>query len=684
MESSRSSGNERKNRLALEKSPYLLKHASNPVNWYTWSEEALKRAKNDNKPIFLSIGYFSCHWCNVMERESFEDDSIAAIINSNFIPIKVDREERPELDAYYMKAVQLVTGRGGWPLSVFLTPRLEPFYGGTYFPPEPKSGTPSFRQVLEFVTKIWKERRPEITENAKRIAKSIANEILHESASETRPKLLDDGYAALVSSFDAEHGGFGGSPKFPLPLASAYLLRYNFRTGKELALKCVIKTLDEMMDGGIRDHVGGGFHRYSTDRLWLVPHFEKMLYDNALLAKLYTEAFQVTGREDYATVARETLAWILAEMRHEGGGFYSAQDADTEEGEGVYYTWTPTEVRKVLGETDATKFSRVLGVTSNGNFEGRSILHMSVAAREGLTNQKEITLWKSKLYRERKKKPRPATDTKVLTSWNGLAISALVYTGTVMGDREFCAAAEMATKFILDRNVKNGELLRRFAGGESALEGTLDDYAFFIQGLLDLFEATAEPRWLTEALRLTEKMTDKFEDKERGGFFLTEDAQPIRLKEGYDGVVPSGNSVAACNLVRLSELTGKEEMRRAGKSVLKWFGKDIELQPFGHTNMLIALDMLLNGMTEVVITSNDRASAADLTAEVWRTFLPNKVVLSVDSGSYTRLVEMTNLLDGRKPGSEPRAYVCRNFTCKLPTNDAASLRAQLSETRARP
>jgi hypothetical protein len=601
------------------------------------------------------------------------------MINKNFIPIKVDREERPELDAYYMKAVQAMTGEGGWPLSVFLTPDLKPFYGGTYFPPEPRYGMPSFRQVLEFVAKVWKDKRAEMMENAEQVTKVISGDISYMEKSELPRKLLDEGYTELISSFDPEYGGFGSSPKFPLSLSSAYLLRYHYRTSRELALKSVTKTLDEMMAGGIRDHIGGGFHRYSTDRFWLVPHFEKMLYDNAQLAKLYIEAYQATGKQEYATTGRETLAWMLGEMRDIDGGFYSAQDADTKEGEGVYYTWTPPEVQNVLGERDAAKFSEIFGVTNNGNFGGRSILHRTAEMPGSSVDEKVIVRWKSKLYRERSKRPRPAIDMKVLTSWNGLAISALAFAGTVMEDYKYGSAAEETAKFILKRNTRDGRLLRRFAGGEAALEGTLEDYAFFVQGLLDLFEATAKPRWLAEALRLTNLMTSDFEDKKHGGFFFTVDAQPARLKEGYDGVTPSGNSVAAVNLIRLAELTGKEEMKQAGEGVLKSFGRDIEQQPSGHAEMLIALDMLLNGMTEIVITSRDRTDAAEVTKEVWRTFLPSKVVLSAYSESYGQLSGMTSLLEGRRPGAKPKVYVCRNFACRLPADSVGSLRVQLSE-----
>jgi hypothetical protein len=669
------------NFLINEKSPYLQEHAFNPVEWRPWGDDALKKAKNDGKPIFLSIGYSTCHWCHQLARESFEDEAIAALINKNFIPIKVDREERPELDAYYMKAVQAMTGGGGWPLTVFLTPELKPFYGGTYFPPEPRYGLPSFRQVLELVTRVWRDKRAEAVENAEQIVKTLSDDLSRARSSELKIGLLDDGYTALVSSFDPEHGGFGGAPKFPLPLSFAYLLRYHYRTGKELALKSVTKTLDEIMAGGIRDHVGGGFHRYSTDRVWLVPHFEKMLYDNAQLARLYTEAYQATGKKEYATTAKETLDWILGEMRDEGGGFYSAQDADTEDGEGAYYTWTPLEVQKTLGKTDAAKFSAIFGVTNNGNFGGRSILHRTIAESKGLDHAEVISKWKLELYGERKKKPRSATDTKILTSWNGLAISALAFAGTVMENDEYVAAAVRAAKFIMKKNAKDGRLLRRFAGGEAALDGTLEDYAFFVQGLLDLFEATALPMWLAEAIRLTDLMVSELEDKENGGLFFTVSPQPTRLKEGYDGVTPSGNSVAAVILIRLAELTGRDDLKRTGERVMQFFGKDIEQQPTGHTNMLIALDMLLNGMTQIVITSKNRADAADMTKEVWRSFLPNKVVLSADSQTHRQLQGMTTLLHGRNPTSKPRTYLCRNSVCKLPSESASALRAQLSETR---
>jgi uncharacterized protein YyaL (SSP411 family) len=667
------------NRLSSEKSPYLLKHSMNPVDWYSWGREALARARNDNKPIFLSIGYSTCHWCSVMERESFEDEKTAAFINKNFIPIKVDREERPEIDAYYMRAVQAMTGSGGWPLSVFLTPDLKPFYGGTYFPPKPRYGMPSFMQVLEFVSNLWKERRDQVVTNSQEVLQAI-------SPPEERGKpdldgsALDEGCSMLLSSFDSEHGGFGGAPKFPLPGTLSFLLRYHHRTGKELPLRAVLKTLDEIMAGGIRDHVGGGFHRYSTDRVWLVPHFEKMLYDNALLARVYAEAYQVTRKEEYAEVVRETLSWLSREMRDEGGGFYSAQDADTSEGEGTYYTWTSEEVAEAAGKGDGPTFIRLYGVTKTGNFDGRTILHREPGSQIPLEEKGALARSKLSLCEARLRRPRPATDTKVLTSWNGLAISAFAFSSLALDSVGLSKEAAEAAEFVLERNRKDGRLLRRYAGGEAALEGTLEDYAFFVQGLLDLFEATSEPRWLKEAINLTKTMLEDYEDRDRGGFYLSLSAEPARLKESYDGPTPSGNSVAALNLIRLSELTGEAEYRRAAERTLRSFARELREEPTAHTSMLMALDLLLNGVGEIVITAPTRKAAQEFKAEVFRTFIPDKVVLAATAETYDELSGMSTLLEDRRPDGRGRAFVCQNFSCKLPAESVEALRDQLART----
>ncbi len=663
------------NRLASEKSPYLLEHSLNPVKWYPWGKEALSKAKNDGKPILLSIGYSTCHWCHVMRQESFEDERTAAFINKNFVPIKVDREERPEVDAYYMGAVQAMTGGGGWPLTVFLTPDLKPFYGGTYFPLEPRYGMPSFMQVLEFVSSLWKGKREEVLANSEQVARVLLEQTTG-GAHELGKSLLDEGYSAMVASFDPEHGGFGGAPKFPLPSSLGFLLRYHYRTGKELARMSVLKTLDEMMLGGIRDYIGGGFHRYSTDRVWLVPHFEKMLYDNALLAKVYAEAYQVTGKQEYAEVVRETLGWVTREMRDPLGGFYSAQDADTAEGEGTYYTWTPEEVTRSLGEADGSVFNRLYGLTRTGNFEGRNILHRTAAAF-GPAEQEVALRARKELYLERLKRPRPSTDIKVLTSWNGLAISALAFSAAVLGDNEFAERAASAAEFVLGTNSKDGRLLRRSVGGEAGLEGTLEDYAFFVQGLLDLFEATAEPKWLQEAVRLTGVMVKGYEDRERGGYYLSLEPEPSRLRESYDGPTPSGNSVAALNLVRLAELTGDLSYREKAERTLKSFGQEIELRPSAHTCMLAALDLLTNGAKEIVISATTVKAAAGMRDEVFKKFMPDKAVIMVTSRTYDRLRQVSQLLDGRRPRAKPRAFLCQNFVCKLPADSVQSLREQL-------
>jgi uncharacterized protein len=665
------------NHLKDEKSPYLLEHANNPVDWFAWGKEALSKAKNDNKPIFLSIGYSTCHWCHVMMKESFEDEKVASFINKNFIPIKVDREERPEVDAYYMGAVQAMTGSGGWPLSAFLTPDLKPFYGGTYFPPEPRYGMPSFMQILDFVSTLWKDKRTEVVANSEQVTRAITPPTAPVPG-ELGKGVIDEGYSSLVSSFDPEHGGFGTAPKFPVPGSLGFLLRYNYRTGKDLALSSVLRTLDRMAAGGIRDHLGGGFHRYSTDRIWLVPHFEKMLYDNALLAKLYAEGYQVTGNPVYAAVARDTLRWIGDEMRDTAGGFYSAQDADTETGEGTFYTWTPDEVVQALGAADGGLFNRTFGVTKTGNFDGRTILHLDPGYHPGPDEIEATETLKRKLYEARSRRSRPATDTKILTSWNGLAISALSFSGLVLDNPHQIRLAEEAAEFILKTNSKGGKLLRRYAGGESALEGTLEDYAFFVHGILDLFEATTDPQWLDEAIRLTKVMINDYEDKENGGFYLTVDSVPARLKEAYDGPTPSGNSVAASNLIRLAELTGEPEYRKKAEGIIRAFGGEIERNPASHTQMLCALDLLVNGVREVVITAPNAKAAAPMKAETFGRFIPDKVVAVATPETYDELSRLSTLLEGRKPGRKATAYVCQNSACRLPTDSVEALREQLA------
>ena len=677
------------NRLIKEKSPYLLQHAYNPVDWYPWGDEALRRAKNDNKPIFLSIGYSTCHWCHQMAHESYESEEVAAFLNKNFIPIKVDREERPEVDEFYMKAVQTLTGRGGWPLNVFLTPDLRPFYGGTYFPPEPRYGLPSFTQLLEFVVRLWKEKRGEVQENAGRVTEALRESYAKGEKGELSASLLDAAYASVVSAFDPEFGGFGGAPKFPLPTNLNFLLRYYQRSKKELALRSVVKTLESMAAGGIHDHLGGGFHRYSTDRVWLVPHFEKMLYDNALIARAYLEAYQITADRRFADVARGVFDWLLAEMADSGGGFYSAQDADTHEGEGIYYTWTVEEVDSVLGEREGETFRQCFGVTSSGNFEKkRSILHLatgleSAARRLRITEselERSLAHSKRKLYEERLKRPRPQTDDKILTSWNGLAISALSYGYQVLRDERYLEAAERCASF-LTRTMHTGErLLRRFRDGESAIDGTLEDYSFLTQGLLDLYETDFEAGWLKTAIQINGEMMKLFEDEERGGFFLQQkrDELPAEIKEGYDGPTPSGNSVAALNLLRIGEFTGRDDLRKEAERTLRVFRDDLEGEPSSHTYMLVALDFLLGSPREIVVAEGGRERAHSMVGEIHRRFIPNKVLM-VLSNDGREVEKVSPLAEGKKAiGGKATAYICQNYACKKPITDPEELKSALS------
>ncbi|MBI2649165.1 MAG: thioredoxin domain-containing protein [Thaumarchaeota archaeon] len=679
----------RPNRLAKEKSPYLLKHAYNPVDWYIWGDEAFTKAKSEEKPIFLSIGYSSCHWCAVMERESFENEKIAKILNENFVPIKVDREERPDVDEVYMKAVTSLTGQGGWPLSVFLTPELKPFYGGTYFPPEPRHGLPGFLQLLEFASSLWREKRSEVEQNAEELTRVIRENYVvrpHDSISQ---RLLDDAYAGLVSSFDPEHGGYGGPPKFPLPTCIQFMLRYHLRTKKELALKSAVKTLRSMSLGGIHDHLGGGFHRYSTDGKWLIPHFEKMLYDNALLSVAYLEAYQLTRDDLFHQTARDILDWILREMAGREGGFYSAQDADTEDGEGFYYSWTAEEIVSRLGGKTGEMITHYFGVTPAGNFEeGRSILHVTTTTEDAASkfrlSQDEMSRMlndsRQILLDARLKRKRPAVDDKILTSWNGLAISAFARAYQVLREERYLAAAERSASFILSNLYKQGILLRRYRDGETAIQGTLEDYSFLLQGLLDLYEASFEPSLLQRAVQLARQMVELFWDKQEGGFFLNSSSQEliVRVKEAYDGPTPSGNSVAALDLLRLWEMTGDEGLREMAETTIKLFGERLENEPTAHTFMLMAVDFLLGPRKEVVVVDSRIDRASPLIREIQSRFLPNKVVVLL-SGNST-VAEISHLVEGKvMVDGKPTAYICENFACKNPINEVTVLRNELAQ-----
>ena len=592
------------NRLIHEKSPYLLRHSHNPVDWYPWGEEAFRKARREDKLIFLSVGYSSCHWCHVMERECFQDQDIAALLNRHFVPVKVDREERPDVDRLYMTFVQAATGAGGWPMSVFLTPEGKPFFGGTYFPPEDRHGLPGFRKVVEQVAQIWESDPEQVNavaatalEQLRRYAEPPAGQFVAVEQS------LNAGFNAFRRIFDPANGGFGGAPKFPHPAVLVFLLGYYQRTGNPEARQMVLATLDAMARGGLRDHLGGGFHRYAVDEAWRVPHFEKMLYDQAQLAAAYLKAWQITGEARYAAVSKETLDYVLREMSHPEGGFCSAQDADSEPDgaaeagsqEGAYYLWTAAEIHAALDPTVAQWFCARYGVAGDQAavlYEACSVEEIAQAAQRP-AEEVSAALDRARvlLAERRSRRPPPELDDKVITAWNGLMISALARAHQALREPSYLEAAGRAADFLLGRMLDGDILLRRYRDGEAAVPGFLDDYAFLAQGLLDLYEAGGESLYLKEALRLAEQQLARFEDRERGGFFSA-GADPyllLRMKDDYDGSEPSGNSVAVWTLLRLSETTGRAELAEAAERTLTAFGRQLSLAPESLPLMLAAL-----------------------------------------------------------------------------------------------
>jgi len=696
---------DRTNRLADETSPYLLQHAHNPVNWYPWGKEALERAKKENKPIFLSIGYSACHWCHVMERESFEDPKTAEILNRHFIAIKVDREERPEIDEIYMTSVQMMTGRGGWPLSVFLTPDLKPFFGGTYYPPEDRHGMPGFKKVLNAVAKLWRDRHDDVTHNAEQLVRALRDFASHEPSDSGMPdgSVLVRASALLWREFDPRWGGFGNAPKFPPSGAIAVLLRQHSHTGEEPLLEMATVTLDRMAHGGMYDQLGGGFHRYSVDAHWLVPHFEKMLYDNALLTRVYLEAWQATNKDLYRRVATETLDYVLRDMADPAGGFHSAEDADSEGEEGKFYVWKEGEIKAVLGEEDGRRFCEYYGVSEEGNFEGHNILHVprdpGAPVRGEDASQKQVMTrlkpLRRKLLAERDKRVRPGKDDKVLAAWNGMMISALARGYQVTGDDRYLRAATRAADFVLREMVRDGVLLRTYRGvggpddrGSSKLPGYLDDYAEMAGGLIDLYEAGFDRRWLQAADDLAGKMVADFWDQQDGGFFYTSAAHKnllVRMKPFHDAAVPSGNATATLVLLRLSQLLDREGYRSKAETALRSIGDRVRAQPRNYLNLLCSLDFHLNPTKEIAIAgeleSDDTARFLQI---IHGRFLPNKILALVEpSGIESEPIgKWIPLLSGKSMmAGKTTVYVCENFTCKQPVNDPATLKAMLDSVR---
>ncbi|HYC82072.1 MAG TPA: thioredoxin domain-containing protein [Solirubrobacterales bacterium] len=676
------------NRLAAETSPYLLQHQNNPVDWYPWGEEALARAREEDRPILLSVGYSACHWCHVMERESFEDEATAAYMNEHFVPVKVDREERPDDDAIYMEAVQSMTGHGGWPMTVFLDPDGVPFYGGTYFPPDESRGMPSFRMVMEAVVDAFATKREAIRERAPEVRQRLGAI----GAVEPRPGGAGEAELAqaterLLAAADRQYGGFGGAPKFP-PASSLELLLA--RGEREV----VRETLDAMLAGGIYDQLGGGFARYAVDRVWLVPHFEKMLYDNGLLATTYLHGWQAFGEERYRRVCEETLDWMLREMRGPEGGFYSALDADSEGEEGKFYVWFPEEIRALLGEEKAAPLLDCYGVSERGNFEGANVLHRAQGATA--PEPPGLDAARARLLAAREERVRPGLDDKRLLAWNALAISALAEAGAVLERDDYVAAAQECASFVWETMRDDaGHLLRTYKDGEARLNAYLEDHAFLLEALLTLYEASFERRWFEAAGEVAEAMLTRFADPERGGFFSTSSDHEeliVRRKEVGDHPIPSGNSAAALGLLRLAALSGERRYRDAAEGIFGLFAKPASEHPDAFAHLLRAIDFATARVREVALVApadadgaaadGGRAAAdggavgaavADLAAVVRAEYRPHLVLAAGPEGAeQPPLLAGRTLLDGR-----PAAYVCENFACQLPVSDPVELRALL-------
>ena len=678
------------NRLVNETSPYLLQHAHNPVDWHPWSEEALASAKEQNKPILLSIGYSACHWCHVMERESFEDEEIAGLMNENFINIKVDREERPDLDQIYMNAVQMMTGQGGWPMTMFLTPEGVPFYGGTYFPPTDRHNMPGFPRVVTGAAEAYRTRPDDVTKTAVTLLGELQRFGLPQGSDERLSlELLDEAQKSMARSYDPRFGGFGNAPKFPAAMNLEFLLRQHHRTRDSVSLEMVEHTSQMMAQGGMYDQLGGGFHRYSTDPRWLVPHFEKMLYDNALLSRLYLHAYQQTHNDFYRRIAEETLDYVVREMTNGGGGFYSTQDADSEGHEGKFFVWTQDEVIAILGTDEATLFNAYYDVTERGNFEGKNILNVNhslevVAKRCGVTSDylaDVLQRGRSKLFEKRESRVKPDRDEKVLTSWNGLMLASFAEASVILDREDYLRVAEQNASFILANMLRDGLLLRTFRDGNAKLNAYLEDYAFYADGLMALYQATGTTRWLTSAVSLVDKMIDEFWDDSDGGFYYTGKSHEtliIRTKDYFDNATPSGNSVAAEVLLTIATITGNERYHRTAIALLRMMTSSVRRYPSAFGRALGAFDYFLSKVKEICIVGDSLSSdMRALLGEVWRTYIPNKVVVQSSgddlvAAELVPLLRDRSLIDGRAT-----AFVCENYTCKIPATTPTQFSEQL-------
>ncbi|MBN1221283.1 MAG: thioredoxin domain-containing protein [Anaerolineae bacterium] len=674
------------NRLAQESSPYLLQHAHNPVDWYPWGEEALGRAKTEDKPIFLSIGYSACHWCHVMAYESFENEQIATIMNEYFVNIKVDREERPDLDSIYMDAVVAMTGQGGWPMSVFLTPDGKPFYGGTYFPPTPHHGMPGFEQVLRSIARAYHQQKDDVLANADTLVNHINALIPLQIGTSLDPAVSELAVQTLTRNFDWTNGGFGGAPKFPQPMTYDFLLRAYYRNRKPETLEMVELTLYKMAHGGMYDQLGGGFHRYAVDNRWLVPHFEKMLYDNALLARLYLHAYQLTGKSLYRRITEETLDYVIREMTHPDGGFYSTQDADSEGEEGKFFIWTPEEIRAILGNTEGQIFCQVYDVKPGGNFEGKSILNIPVPldqlAKDLKINLADLndTLHRSrvKLFTEREKRAKPGRDEKIIAGWNGLMLAAFAEAGRVFNRSDYIDMAIRNAKFVLSVMTKNGRLFRTWkeTPGKVKLRGYLEDYAFYADGLLALYQTTFDPHWFQQARHLMEVVLDHFRD-EQGGFFDTADDHEqliTRPKNLQDNTIPSGNSMAVRVLLQLAAYTGQTEYTTPAFEALAGLSGPMSQHPGAFAHWLGALEFALAPPKEIaIIGQSNSEEAPKMLNLLFESYRPDQVVAMTNENETAGHPEL--VLERPAINGQTTVYVCQNFTCRQPVTTVEELEA---------
>jgi uncharacterized protein YyaL (SSP411 family) len=679
---------EKQNRLANEKSPYLLQHAKNPVDWFPWGEEAFSKAAEEDKPVFLSIGYSTCHWCHVMEKESFEDNEIAGLMNDAFVSVKVDREERPDIDSIYMTVCQMLTGAGGWPLTIIMTPEKKPFFAGTYFPKNNRFGRMGMKELVPGIKELWKTRRTEINNSVEQIYSVLRKSAKIESGSELEEAILDEAYKDLEKRFDPVYGGFADAPKFPTPHNFLFLLRYFKRRNEPKALEMAEKTLNEMEKGGIFDQIGFGFHRYSTDEKWLVPHFEKMLYDQALLAEAYIEIFQLTRKNSFKETAKEILEYVFSDMTSPEGAFYSAEDADSEGEEGRFYLWKLDEIKKIFSD-DAELISKAFNIKEQGNwfdpvhggYNGTNILHLQnnlygLAGELGLTEEHLIKKFNSarvNILQYRKQRIHPFKDDKILTDWNALMISAFAKASAAFDDQYYLTIAEKAAAFIL-KNLfdSKGILLHRYRDGQPALNGNIDDYAFLTAGLIDLYEASFNTDYLKTALQLTKQLLNHFWDNENGGFFFTPDyagEQIVRNKEVYDGAVPSGNSVALLNLLKLGRITANPEFEEKASLLIKSFSNIIKTSPSAFTRFLSSLDFTFESLEIIIAGKKESADAKLMLKEIAGHFIPNKVIMLNDRNGEEDISEIIPFLkDYMQIDNTVTVFVCKDYICSLPVN----------------